>query len=142
MPENKFKITLIVLLVVITLLTGYIAFGMYKVVKALPTTLLAEEVLGKLYAHNELEQYRDTKPQALVQITPNNVESLAQQIPGLDASYVGAFAVGFADRIVLYDYSSDTILANIPLPKQAPQNLEAVGQAAPKQSTTTVQSVK
>ncbi len=145
MSENKYKIITTVLLIAITLLLGYLAFGMYKVVGAIPKQISTQEILDKLYAHTELSKYKGTTPQAMTQVTPENIQQLAQQIQGLDQSYLGAIAIGFPDRIIMYDYNSDTILANIPVTAQQPQSPEAAGQtapSAPKTSTATVTSTK
>jgi hypothetical protein len=142
MLKGRFEEISIGLLVIMVILLGYLSFGMHSIIKSIPKPLSTEEILEKLYDHDEFKSYVGTQPQALVQISANNIEQLTQQIPGLDERYIGALAIGFEDRIVLYDYGSDTVLANIPLSKQPVQSTAPAQTQAPKRVINATSSVK
>jgi hypothetical protein len=81
-----------------------------------PNTISVNDFLTKLTAHNELTKYRGIVPDTIVQINQQNLVTLAQQITGLDQSYIGAFIIQYPEEIIIYDLGNDKIIAQLTLP--------------------------
>ncbi|MAG08536.1 hypothetical protein CMO89_03615 [Candidatus Woesearchaeota archaeon] len=72
-----------------------------------------QDLLTKLTAHEEMEQYKDVKPFNMVIVKQENLAVLQQQIADIDESYIGSFIITYPDnRLVMYNYAADAILLN------------------------------
>ena len=110
----------IIVLVLATLVASILALvNTYQLKKFLiPKQIDVNDFLKKLTAHSEAKSYTGVAPLNIVQINSNNLANLQSQISGLDASYFGSFIVQYNDRVVLYDYSKDTIRGTVALQEQ------------------------
>ena len=90
-----------------------------------PEGISVNEFLQKLTAHAELTDYKDIAPSNVVQITNNNIANLQGQIQGIDISYLGNYIVQYPDRIIIYNFETDQITANIQMQTPQEQQLPA-----------------
>lgn len=112
-------------LVLVTLVVSTLALvNTYQLKKSLvPTSVDVNDLLKKLTSHDEMKAYTAVAPLNIVQINSNNLANLQSQVSGLDVSYLGSFLIQYTDRIVMYDYSKDTIKGTVQLQQQQPANL-------------------
>lgn len=64
-----------------------------------------EDLLDKLYEHQEMQEYTGTTPEGLV-ATEQNIQQLSSQ--GIDAE-IGDYILQYPDTLVVYDYKKDKI---------------------------------
>lgn len=84
--------------------------------------LAPPDLIEKLTTNQELSAYKDIRPANIIIVNQENLESLKEQIAGLDASYLGDFILSYNDRIVIYDYDANQIKSNIALQQEPEQS--------------------
>lgn len=119
--SSVFHYALIVLVLATLVVSTLSLVNTYRLKTSLiPQTIDVNNFLKKLTSHEEMKGYVGIAPLNIVSINSNNLASLQSQINGLDASYLGSFIVQYTDRVVMYDYSKDTIKGIVQL--QQPQS--------------------
>ena len=112
-------------LVLMTLAVSALALvNTYQLKKSMvPASVDANDLLKKLTSHDEMKSYIGVAPLNIVPVNSNNLANLQSQINGLDVSYLGSFIIQYTDRIVMYDYSKDTIKGIVQQQQQQPSSL-------------------
>ncbi|GAG06191.1 unnamed protein product, partial [marine sediment metagenome] len=82
------------------------------VVDSIRFEFVPQDLLLKLTAHEEMEEYRDVRPLNIIVVKQDNLQTLQQQIGGLDESYIGSYIISYTEKIVIYDYINDKVLIN------------------------------
>lgn len=77
--------------------------------------------MAKLTAHGELADYKDASPLNIIRIDNANLANLQAQINGLDVSFIGSYVIQYTDRLFIYNFETDKIMANIPVQTQQQQ---------------------
>lgn len=78
---------------------------------------LPEDFDEKLYSHEQISNFKDLNAEVL-KISTQNIETLKQQLIGLDESYLGKYIVNYGTFILVYDYDNDTIDSIVPINTQ------------------------
>lgn len=77
--------------------------------------LAPADLLAKLTAHPELNDYANQVPRVSI-VTEDVLPELQEQFPNIYANaYAGNFVLRFDDKLVLYDYENDVLVANFDL---------------------------
>jgi hypothetical protein len=76
---------------------------------------LPQDFYQKLYSHQELSALSNSRPNNVVIIHKYNLESLQEQIIGLDNTYLDNYVLNYGNFLVVYDYDGDELRSVLPL---------------------------
>ncbi|MFH1849770.1 MAG: hypothetical protein ABH879_06305 [archaeon] len=94
------------------------------IVNVLKPATLPTDFFAKLFSQQGMQAYQNVQPQALAQLTEQSLADLRLQNPDVYDSTVraGMFAVRYADRFVIFDYTSNRLVKSIALQQEVAQN--------------------
>ncbi|MBL7147553.1 MAG: hypothetical protein ISS82_01890 [Nanoarchaeota archaeon] len=115
---------LILIICIISLgVSSYTLYELKKPTQSSQQGIAIEQFLAKLTAHDELSDYRNIPPLNVVRIDNTNLANLQAQIDGLDSSFIGSYVVQYTGRLLIYNFETDKIMANVPIQPQQQQQL-------------------